>query len=75
MTNDADSPLARALAILRTRAGEMHAMTRRWVEVNSYTTNVAGVNAVGAMLRADFAIPSLALTAIAGGPEYGGHLV
>ena len=75
MTNDADTPLERALAILRTRAGEMHAMTRRWVEVNSYTTNVAGVNAVGAMLREAFAIPSLTLTAIPGGPDHGDHLV
>ena len=40
-----------ALAALHARAPELVALTRKWVEVNSYTANVAGVNAVGAMLR------------------------
>src|SRR4030095_4002895 len=47
---------------------------RAWVEVNSYTANVAGVNAVGAMLREAYALPSLACTVLPGG-ELGDHLV
>ena len=50
-------------------------MVRTWVEVNSYTANVEGVNRVGSMLREAFALPSLSLTAIPGGAEYGDHLV
>src|SRR5690349_4743192 len=63
-----------ALAALRARAGELVALTRRWVEINSYTANIAGVNAVGAQLREAFALPSLALTVVPGGPAYGDHL-
>jgi glutamate carboxypeptidase len=64
-----------ALEALRHRTAEMHAMVRQWVEVNSYTSNIEGVNRVGAMLREAFALPSLSLTAIPGGAEYGDHLV
>jgi len=64
-----------ALAALRARTTEMHAMARRWVEVNSYTANVEGVNRVGAMLREAFTLPSLSLTTIPGGELYGEHLV
>jgi glutamate carboxypeptidase len=53
----------------------MLALTRSWVEVNSYTANVAGVNAVGAMLREAFGLPSLACTVVPGGAELGDHLV
>lgn len=70
-----DGALAAALTALRRRGDEMLAMTRTWVEVNSYTANVAGVNAVGAMLREAYALPSLACTAIPGGAELGDHLV
>src|SRR5438045_9006715 len=69
-----DGALDAALAAVRRRGDEMIGLTRTWVEVNSYTANVAGVNAVGAMLREAYALPSLACTAIAGG-EYGDHLV
>jgi len=48
---------------------------RRWVETNSYTGNVEGVEAVGAMLREAFALPSLACTELPGGETYGTHLV
>ena len=64
-----------ALEVLRRRTAEMHAMTRSWVEINSYTANIEGVNRVGALLREAFALPSLALTAISGGDQYGDHLV
>ncbi|HEY0989365.1 MAG TPA: M20/M25/M40 family metallo-hydrolase, partial [Kofleriaceae bacterium] len=63
-----------ALAALRRRGDDMTALTRAWVEVNSYTANVAGVNAVGAMLRDAYALPSLACTVVPGG-EFGDHLV
>lgn len=52
------------LANVRSREAEMLALTRQWVEVNSYTSNLDGVAKVGAMLREAFAIPSLSLTAI-----------
>ena len=65
--------LARALAAVD--ADEAIALTRRWVEVNSYTSNVDGVNRVGAMLREAFALPSLTVQSIAGGEGYGEHLV
>ncbi len=66
--------LDRALAAVRARADEMISLTRRWVEVNSYTANIDGVNQVGAMLREAFALPSLALTAIPA-EGFGDHLV
>ena len=65
--------LERALAAVDER--EAIALTRSWVEVNSYTANVDGVNRVGAMLREAFAIPGLAGEVIAGGPEHGDHLI
>ena len=64
-----------ALSDLAARGPEMLHLARRWVEVNSYTSNVAGVDAVGAMLREAFALPSLACTPISGGDGYGTHLV
>ena len=36
----------------------------RWVEVNSYTSNIDGVAAVGALLTEAFALPSLTETSI-----------
>lgn len=67
--------LGAALAAVRRRGEEMWALTRTWVEVNSYTANVAGVNAVGARLRETYALPSLACTVIPGGAQFGDHLV
>jgi glutamate carboxypeptidase len=71
-----------ALAHLRAHAGALVARTRQWVEINSYTENVAGVNEVGARLRVAFALPSLALTVHVGaepelvaGTRFGDHLV
>jgi len=75
-TDDTNDPaLAAALAAVRRRGDEMIALTRRWVEVNSYTENVAGVNAVGAMLREAYALPGLLATVIAGGDGFGEHLI
>ena len=47
----ADEQLDAAVAAVHARASEMVAMTRTWVEINSYTENVAGVNEVGRLLR------------------------
>ncbi|MEO8706375.1 MAG: M20 family metallopeptidase [Kofleriaceae bacterium] len=68
-------PLDAALAAVRSRHLEMLALARSWVEVNSYTANIEGVNRVGAMLREAFQIPGLVASTIAGGPEFGDHLV
>lgn len=67
--------LDHALTRLRARTSEMHANARRWVEVNSYTANVDGVNRVGAMLREAFTLPSLTLTTITGNDPYGDHFI
>ena len=48
-------------------------LTRRAVEVNSYTANIVGVNAVGALLGAAFDWPTLDQTRVAG-TLYGDHL-
>jgi glutamate carboxypeptidase len=66
--------LATVLADIALREQEMLALTRSWVEVNSYTGNVAGVDRVGAMLRDAFVLPSLSCTAIPGGDAFGTHL-
>ncbi|MCW5804473.1 MAG: M20/M25/M40 family metallo-hydrolase, partial [Deltaproteobacteria bacterium] len=67
--------LEAALAAVRRREPEMHALARSWVEINSYTSNVEGVNRVGALLAEAFELPSLVRTAIHAGPQYGDHLV
>ena len=66
--------LGTALTTLRGREHEMHGLTRAWVEVNSYTSNIEGVNRVGAMLREAYSLRSLTLTTIAA-DGYGDHLV
>jgi len=66
--------LARALAALGAREAEMPALTRRWVEINSFTRNVEGVNRVGAELQEAFALPSLRCTVVPGGAGFGDHL-
>src|SRR5258705_9994433 len=75
MGNHTSSDLDAALEGVRRRGDEMLALTRRWVEVNSYTANVVGVNAVGAMLREAYALPNLLCTVIPGGEGSGDHLV
>lgn len=68
------SPPDTLLAALAARTLEMHAQTRAWVEVNSFTENIAGVNAVGALLRQAFDLPSLA-TRVVPSERFGEHLV
>ena len=64
-----------ALSDLRTRGPEMLALARTWVEINSYTSNVLGVNAVGQKLAESFVLPSLSCKPIPGGDGFGTHLV
>jgi len=71
----ADPDLDAAVVAVHARAPEMVAMTRTWVEINSYPENVAGVNRVGALLQDAFALPSLTCTLIPGGDRYGDHLI
>lgn len=69
------SQLETALAAVRRRSSEMLGLTRSWVEVNSFTANVDGVNRVGAMLREAFTLPPLTCTLIPGAEGFGDHLV
>jgi glutamate carboxypeptidase len=66
--------VSRALAAADRRGAELLPLLRRWVEVNSYTGNVAGCNRVADLLLEGFALPGLAATRIAG-DGVGDHLV
>jgi glutamate carboxypeptidase len=66
--------LEQTLALVRKREAEMLALTRRWVEVNSFTANIEGVDRVGGMLREAFELPGLSCTRIPA-PGYGEHVV
>ncbi len=48
-------------------------MLRRWVETNSFSGNVDGVNSMGALLAEDFALPGLAMERRSG-VDVGDHL-
>jgi glutamate carboxypeptidase len=52
--------LDQALAAVARREQEMFRQTRAWVEQNSHTDHVAGVDAMGALLAEAFALPGLA---------------
>nr|MBA2543738.1 hypothetical protein [Deltaproteobacteria bacterium] len=71
---DLDESLARILALVRARESEMLALTRRWVEINSFTANIEGVDQVGGLLREAFALPGLTCTRIPAA-GFGEHLV
>lgn len=64
----------RALAAADARGPELLPLLRRWVEINSYTGNVAGCNQVADQLIAGFALPGLTVERRAGGPG-GDHLI
>jgi glutamate carboxypeptidase len=65
---------AAAAAGARERAGALLPMLRRWVETNSYSANVDGVNAMGDRLAEDFALAGLELERHRG-TGVGDHLV
>lgn len=59
---------------VRAKVPQMHDLTRSWVEINSYSRNVAGVNACGAALARAFEMRGLSLRIEAGATGYGDHL-
>jgi glutamate carboxypeptidase len=61
------------LAELESREAAMIDLTRRAVEINSYTANAAGANAVGALFSQAFAWSSLEARVVKGG-VFGDHL-
>jgi len=70
-----DASLAdRALAAADRRAPELLPLLRRWVEINSYTGNVAGCNQVADRLVEGFALPGLTVERVAG-TGGGDHLI
>jgi glutamate carboxypeptidase len=62
-----------ALLAADRRRGNALALLRRWVEVNSYSGHVDGVNAMGEELRAGFSLPGLTLH-VQPGHGVGDHL-
>jgi glutamate carboxypeptidase len=67
------SVLERAIARLGARSNFMFALLERMVRINSFTQNLAGVEAVGAELRRALAIDALTLSTRSGG-GLGTHL-
>lgn len=62
------------ISSLHAHVPEMIALTRRLVDVNSYSNNVAGVNRVALLLEQAFQLPGLTLDKKAGGAGSGDHL-
>jgi glutamate carboxypeptidase len=67
--------IERALRAVDGAAPGFLATLRRWVEINSYTANVEGVNRMGAVLEEDFASLGLRFERCAGGDGAGDHLI
>ncbi|MEY2936287.1 MAG: hypothetical protein RL033_7036 [Pseudomonadota bacterium] len=53
---------------------DMHRLTQRWVEVNSFSTHLAGVNAMADALQSAFSLAELSARREPGGPGSGDHL-
>lgn len=70
----AESVLTAALAAAQRREPEFLPVLRRWVEQNSYTADVAAVNALADLLVADFSLPELTVERRPGN-DFGDHLV
>ena len=66
--------LQASIAALHARVPEMIRLTRSWVEVNSYSGNLPGLNAVADLLAAAFRLPGLELHREKGGAGSGDHL-
>ena len=62
------------IAAARRRGGELLPLLRGLVEINSFSANVAGVNAAGDRLAAALDLPGLTLQRCAGGDGIGDHL-
>lgn len=65
--------IERALAAAKGRHDRVLPTLERWVRQNSYSENLDGVNAVGAMMAEDFALDGLTLERVAG-DGVGDHL-
>jgi glutamate carboxypeptidase len=65
--------LEASLAALAGRSGEILPLIEELVRLNSYSKNVAGVNAVGERLGAALAPLPLAVRQVDGGPDWGTH--
>ncbi|HTM21708.1 MAG TPA: M20/M25/M40 family metallo-hydrolase, partial [Kofleriaceae bacterium] len=70
-----DAVTEAALAAAEARGGELLPLLRGLVEINSFSSNLAGVAAVGERLAAAFDLPGLALERRAGGEGFGDHLI
>ncbi len=66
--------LQQALDAAERRGGELLPLLRALVEINSFSSNLAGVEAVGARLAEAFDLPGLTLDRRAGGDGIGTHL-
>jgi glutamate carboxypeptidase len=66
--------LERLIEAVHMRVPEMHRRMRAWVEVNSHSANVPGVNAVGALLQAAFQWRGVEAHRQPGGRGSGDHL-
>jgi glutamate carboxypeptidase len=66
--------LEAAIAALHARVPEMIRLTRCWVEQNSYSGNLSGLNAMADLLAAAFRMPGLELRREPGGAGSGDHL-
>ncbi len=60
---------------LRRRMPELWSLLERWVGINSFTSNIAGCNAMADELDAAFALPGLVAQAVTVGGERGRHVV
>ena len=70
--------LAALIQTVHERVPDMHQLTQRWVELNSYSTHVAGVNAMADALQSAFSLADLRARrepgGSGGGPASGDHL-
>lgn len=64
----------RALAAAKKRQDEVLPMLERWVRQNSFTSNVAGVNAMADLLAQGFALDGLRMERHPGNAALGDHL-
>jgi glutamate carboxypeptidase len=65
--------LEKLIESVHAKVPQMHELTRGWVEINSYSRNVVGVNACGQALAATFEMPGLSLRIERGALGFGDH--
>lgn len=67
-------PIAALIDALHARVSRMHELTRSWVELNSHSKNVSGVNACGKAIAEAFRLDALVSRVEPGGAGSGDHL-